>query len=112
MSSAKIINESGGPSLEQRVTAKVSVAYDADIDQVRRVLHEVASSVDNVQPTPYPQVNFMEFGNSGLAFELRVWIARPGCWQAILGRLCGNCVGRASTRRRQNGIWGGTNGGM
>jgi small-conductance mechanosensitive channel len=87
--SSKIVNEVGGPSIKQRIRVKVQCAYGADIDQVRAVLIGCADAEPEVSREPAPQVNLQSFGDSGLNFELRVWIEDPARRDAIIDRL--NC---------------------
>jgi len=87
--SSKIVNEVGGPSIKQRIRVKVQCAYGADIDQVRSVLIGCADAEPEVAREPAPQVNLNSFGDSGLNFELRVWIEDPARRDAIIDRL--NC---------------------
>jgi small-conductance mechanosensitive channel len=77
MGNAKIINESGGPHKHHRVRVQVSVAYGSDVDELRRVLLDVAAACDLVRPEPEPRVRFRSFGDSGLEFELLGWIDDP-----------------------------------
>lgn len=56
-----------------RFKIPVSVAYGSDVRLVERLLLEVAEESANVLRDPAPVVRFMEFGESGLAFELRAW---------------------------------------
>jgi small-conductance mechanosensitive channel len=56
-----------------RFRIPVSVAYGTDVSLVERVLQEVAAANPDVLETPPPAVRLMEFGDSGLGFELRVW---------------------------------------
>jgi small-conductance mechanosensitive channel len=56
-----------------RFKIPVSVAYGSDAREVERVLLEVARADPDVLEEPAPSVRFMEFGDSGLAFELRAW---------------------------------------
>jgi potassium-dependent mechanosensitive channel len=58
---------------ESRVDVKVGVAYDSDIDLVRRVLLEVAHANPNVLKVPPPEVLLMEFADSAVLLELRVF---------------------------------------
>jgi len=58
---------------ESRVDVKVGVAYDSDIDLVRRVLLEVAHANPNVLKAPPPEVFLMEFADSAVLFELRAF---------------------------------------
>ncbi len=77
LANSKIINEAGGPTRQRRVRVSVQVAYDSDIDLVRRVLLEVANSHSQVMTEPEPRVRFREFQDSGLRFELLTWVAEP-----------------------------------
>jgi MscS family membrane protein len=80
MASSRIVNESGGPYERERVRCKLSVAYGSDIDDVEEILMQVAYSADNVvldDPVITPRVRFRRFGDSGLDFELMMWIHRP-----------------------------------
>ncbi len=74
---AKIVNETGGPSKKERVRVKVGVAYGSDIDKVREVLLDVASTSQYVQKEPEPRVRFRQFGESALQFQLMGWIEEP-----------------------------------
>ncbi|PKN12385.1 MAG: mechanosensitive ion channel protein MscS [Deltaproteobacteria bacterium HGW-Deltaproteobacteria-4] len=56
-----------------RFRIPVSVAYGTDVALVERVLLEVAAANPDVLENPPPVVRLMEFGDSGLGFELRVW---------------------------------------
>jgi len=60
---------------ERKVRFKipVTVAYGSDIDQVTRLLLEVAEQDPDVLQTPPPGTRLMAFGDHGLEFELRAW---------------------------------------
>lgn len=75
IANSTLVNESGGPSIHQRVRLRVSVAYGSDVDQVRDLLLAVARDEPMVRPEPTPRVRFRQFGDSGLNFELLCWIA-------------------------------------
>lgn len=77
IAASKIINETGGPDVKQRVRVGVDCAYGSDIDKVREVLLACPAGAPDVASEPAPEVRFLEFGGSGLRFELRVWIADP-----------------------------------
>jgi small-conductance mechanosensitive channel len=77
IANAKIINESGGPSVKHRLRVPVGVAYGSDIHQVRRVLESVAMANQNVCTEPKPRVRFRSFGDSSLNFEILCWIENP-----------------------------------
>ncbi|MBT1075700.1 mechanosensitive ion channel family protein [Geobacter grbiciae] len=56
-----------------RFRIPVSVAYESDVQQVERLLLDVAAANPDVLEKPAPGVRLMEFGDNGLNFELRVW---------------------------------------
>lgn len=77
IANSKIINESGGGKEDERIRINLSVAYNSDIDLVRKVLIEIANNSENVSKNPTPRVRFRSFGDSGLIFELLFWIEKP-----------------------------------
>jgi small-conductance mechanosensitive channel len=58
-----------------RLIVPVGVAYGSDVETVMRVLMTVATESDKVLNEPQPMVLFLNFGDSSLDFQLRVWIA-------------------------------------
>ncbi len=77
IANAKIINESGGKWVKERIRIKIGVAYGSDVDQVCEVLKAVAETQDHVCPQPSPRVRMRGFGDSSLDFELLCWIDEP-----------------------------------
>ena len=79
IAAAKIINESGGSGVEdiERVRISLQVSYDSDIDKVKTILNNIASSNDDVLKDPEPRVRFREFADSGIRLELLFWIYKP-----------------------------------
>ena len=77
IASSKIINETGGPYVQQRVPVCVSIAYGSSVEKAREVLLGCVEGVAHVCDTPEPQVRFRRFGGSGLELELLVWLAEP-----------------------------------
>ena len=77
IANSKIINESGGPYEKERVRVNISVAYGTNIDKVREILMDIASSAEDVCQDPKPRVRFREFGDSALLFQLLFWIEKP-----------------------------------
>jgi small-conductance mechanosensitive channel len=55
----------------------VSVAYDSDVDLVRRLLTEAALAQPRVMREPAPNAALSAFGADGLEFTLGYWIADP-----------------------------------
>jgi small-conductance mechanosensitive channel len=90
MANAKILNESGGRWQKERLRVKVGVAYGSDLDQVERVLLEVAHQHPEIDAEPAPRVRFRSFGNSSLDLELLGWIHEPVLRGRVLHEL--NCA--------------------
>ena len=87
MGNTKIINESGGPHKKYRIRVKVGVAYGSDVDQVKRVLMEVAENEPGICDEPEARVRFRSFGGSSLDFELLGWVEEPMLRGRILDAL-------------------------
>ncbi len=58
-----------------RLTIPVGVAYGSDVETVMRVLMAIATESTQVLKDPQPMVLFLNFGDSSLDFQLRVWIS-------------------------------------
>lgn len=56
-----------------RFAVPVGVSYGCDPEVVREVLSRVALANPDVLRDPSPEVRLMQFGDSSLDFELRVW---------------------------------------
>jgi len=56
-----------------RFRIPVSVAYGTDVRLVEKLLLEVAQEEKDVLKDPAPTARLLEFGDSGLEFELRAW---------------------------------------
>lgn len=85
--SSQVTNQSGGGSTRMRVRVKVSVGYGSDVDEVRKILTEIATTEASVCETPAPRVRFRSFGADGLEFELLVWIQDPSLRGSTLDAL-------------------------
>jgi small conductance mechanosensitive channel len=70
-----IVNHSRSPAM--RIDAAVQVSYGVTVDRVREVLLAAARRDLPVLESPAPQVVVMALGESGVAVELRVWVADP-----------------------------------
>ena len=57
-----------------RIIIPVGVAYGSDVSLVMETLMASAKENPKVAKTPSPQVLFLNFGESSLDFELRVWV--------------------------------------
>ena len=103
-----------------RFRIPVSVAYGSDVRSVERLLLEAAAEDPDVLDKPAPAVRLVEFGDSGLNFELRAWsttlIHRKGLLVsnlnfAILAKFTANGIEIPFPQRDlhfRGGAWGGT----
>lgn len=60
-----------------RIHVSVGVSYESDVELVGETLLQVGRAHPEVLPNPKPQIQFLEFGDSSLNFDLLVWIADP-----------------------------------
>ncbi len=60
----------------RRVDVLVGVAYKEDLDQVRKVLLDVATQNPLCLTEPQPQIIFRGYGDSSLDFKFAVWAKR------------------------------------
>ena len=61
-------------SRKVRFTINVGVAYGSDTRRVVQLLGEIAERHGLVEKEPPPQILFVDFADSSLAFELRFWV--------------------------------------
>jgi small conductance mechanosensitive channel len=66
----------------RRIGIMVGVAYDADIDEAKRILIAAAASVDLLVAEPAPEAYLTELGGSSVDFEVRGW-ADPAKYWAV-----------------------------
>ena len=76
LSTTKVINEST-PQRHKRIRVPIQVAYGTDVERLRSVLLQVAAESHCTIDPPRPRVHHSGFGDSGLDFELRVFISNP-----------------------------------
>ncbi|MGW8194224.1 MAG: mechanosensitive ion channel domain-containing protein [Desulforhopalus sp.] len=71
-----------------RVSIPVGVAYGSDVSRVVETLLACATGQSEVVKTPHPEVLFVDFGDSSLDFELRVWIKDVDRRLQVRSELC------------------------
>ena len=71
-----IINWSHGNRIA-RFTIPIGVAYGSDVSLVMEILSSCAQEHEKVLKTPSAKVQFKDFGNSSLDFELLFWTRDP-----------------------------------
>jgi len=97
---AKIVNESSGPSPRMRVRVTISVAYGSDAEQIKTLLLDCARQVSNTSRDQDPSVRFTAMGESGLEFQVLVWIQHP----AFRGRVIDELNTRIYTELNSAGV--------
>ena len=73
---AEVVNWSHGNPIS-RLRIPLHVAYGSSLKQVRASLLQAAREHPDVLQMPPPSVLFQGFGESGLSFDLLVWIGEP-----------------------------------
>ena len=64
-------------SLEVRVNIPIGVSYGADLDLAHKLMLEAAAESNRVLNNPLPRCWIVEFGDSSVNYELRIWIKDP-----------------------------------
>ena len=60
-----------------KLTSRITVGYQTDVEQLIPLLEQVMASVDRVSATPAPQAMLINFGADGLELEVGFWIVDP-----------------------------------
>lgn len=60
-----------------RLTSRITVGYQTDVEQAIQLLEQVTASIDRVLNVPAPQAMLINFGADGLELEVVFWIADP-----------------------------------
>lgn len=75
VSNRTIINRSDEGKI--RHTIEVGVDYSVDPERAEAIAREAISDLDEIMSHPVPQVLPVEFGDSAVVLELRVWVDNP-----------------------------------
>jgi small-conductance mechanosensitive channel len=62
---------------ENRLAIQITVAYDSDLEQVKRILLAAAAAHTRILDDPAPVVYLIRFGADGLELEMGFWIRDP-----------------------------------
>ena len=65
---------------QRRVDIKFDVSYDADPEQVKKVIREIVGTHPKALFTPEPFVRTASFNDSSVSYQLRVWCATADYW--------------------------------
>ena len=60
-----------------RLRIPVGISYDSDLNKAREIIIEAANSVERVLKDPEPKCHLVEFADSSINLEGRVWISDP-----------------------------------
>ena len=60
--------------VDGRVSVPIEVAYDSDVELVKKILLEIANGHSKVMSEPEPVVLLRGFGESAIKFELRAFV--------------------------------------
>lgn len=66
----------------RRIDLNFGVAYDSDIDFLKKVLKDVADNSDLVIDNPKPSAFLSEYGDSAISVTLRFWCKNSDYWDA------------------------------
>ena len=70
----------------RRVDVMVGVAYDADVDQAKKIMIDVCSGIEMVVAEPAPDAYLKELGANSVDFQVRAW-AEPADYWAVREQL-------------------------
>lgn len=72
----KVVNWSYSHDLV-RLKIPVGIAYGSDLELAMKLMLKAAAAVPRVLAKPEPSCRLMQFGDSAINFELRIWINDP-----------------------------------
>ena len=78
LSNSSIINYSANE--KRRVDINLSVAYDSDIDKVKKIVKDVINKHNKILKDEPIFVRLTKHDESALVFTLRVWVNTPDYW--------------------------------
>ena len=84
-----------------RVRVKVTVDYSVDVQKAQELMLRAASDSPRVLDSPKPAVWLTGFGESGLEFEIRVWISDP---ESGLANMTHDVLARVWRLFREHGV--------
>ncbi|NOQ56329.1 MAG: mechanosensitive ion channel [Nanohaloarchaea archaeon] len=76
IANSKIVNYNY-PNDKMMVKIMIGVAYGSDVTKVKKVLLQIANSVEEVIDNPAPSIRFDNHGESSLDFAMIMWVHDP-----------------------------------
>ncbi|APE95481.1 MscS Mechanosensitive ion channel [Halodesulfurarchaeum formicicum] len=61
----------------RRVTCRIGIDYDADIQTARDILRQVALTQESIEDRPAPTIHVVELAESDIGLQVLFWIADP-----------------------------------
>jgi small-conductance mechanosensitive channel len=86
IANSRIVNYTS-PEPTMMVKIPIGVTYGSDVEKVKKVLREIALSVEQVLETPAPYARFENHSDFSLDFALIVWIKNPGDKFTVIDRV-------------------------
>jgi len=83
----QVITNFERPSPTHRVSAEISLHYDAPPRQVQQVLAEAVALVPHVLADPKPVIFLKAYQDSGILYEIRVWISDHAFANEVLSQV-------------------------
>jgi len=80
---SKVINYTAMPL--RRVLFDFNLPYDADVEEVKRIILPCISELPHAVKIPVPEVVLSEYGESALVFSARVWTPVEYYWNTYFG---------------------------
>ena len=80
---SKLINDNVtnySSSGKRKLDVRVGVAYDSDIQLVKKVMLDIADSDSRIHKEPNPEVVMIEFADSSINLSLRAWTDTVNYW--------------------------------
>lgn len=72
----RVINQSS-PEHKQRVRIPFAVEYGTDLEQVDEIVTSICEDASDILEVPEPRIQLLEFGDSALEYELKVYTSHP-----------------------------------
>jgi len=65
---------------QRRLDLVAGVSYNANLDEVRKILEEILDSDDRILKDPKPTIGVLELADSSVNFAVRPWVKTPDYW--------------------------------
>ncbi|HKL74377.1 MAG TPA: mechanosensitive ion channel domain-containing protein [Clostridia bacterium] len=66
--------------LTRQLNFTINVSYGSDIDEVKKILFDIANNHEKILKVPKPLIRLLELGESALVFRFRAWVNTSEYW--------------------------------